>query len=193
MRAIETGLPGLLLLEPKIFRDERGFFLESYNRKGFADLGITAEFVQDNHACSTQAGVLRGLHFQTPPMAQAKLVWVTRGGVLDVAVDLRVGSPTFGRHYTVELSAENFLRLFIPKGFAHAYATLTPDCEFQYKVDAPYSPQHDAGIRWDDPDLNIPWPSFATGAGPVLSGKDKVLPFFKEFRSPFVFEAPAAG
>lgn len=193
MRLIETGLPGLVLLEPRIFRDERGFFLESYNRETFARLGIGCEFVQDNHARSTQAGVLRGLHFQLPPTAQAKLVWVTRGSVLDVAVDLRVGSPTYAQHYAVELSADNFLRLFLPKGFAHAYLTLAPDTEFQYKVDAPYAPACDAGIRWNDPDLGISWPGLDKGQGPVLSGKDEVLPLLKDFQSPFVYEAPAAG
>jgi len=192
MRLIETALPGLVLLEPKVFRDARGFFLESYNRQTFTQLGIGCEFVQDNHARSTQAGVLRGLHFQLPPFAQAKLVWVTRGSVLDVAVDLRVGSPSYGKHFAVELTADNFLRLFLPKGFAHAYLTLTPDTEFQYKVDAPYAPQHDAGIRWNDPDLGIAWPGLAGGA-PVLSGKDEVLPFLKDFCSPFVYDAPAAG
>ncbi len=192
MRVTETGLPGLLLLEPKVFQDERGFFLESWHRDTFAALGIHADFVQDNHARAGQAGVLRGLHFQRPPRAQAKLVWVTRGAVLDVAVDLRAGSPTYGRSFCAELSAENFLRLFVPRGFAHAYLTLTPDTEFQYKVDAPYSPEHDAGLIWNDPDLAIPWPAMPPGA-PVLSAKDAALPRFKDFVSPFVFEAPAAG
>jgi dTDP-4-dehydrorhamnose 3,5-epimerase len=192
MRVMETGVPGLVLFEPKVFRDERGFFLESYNRQGFAQVGIDCAFVQDNHACSHQPGVLRGLHFQLPPMAQAKLVWVTRGSVLDVAVDLRSGSPTYGRHYAVELSADNFWRLFIPRGFAHAYLTLTPGTEFQYKVDAPYSPQHDSGLRWDDPDLAIPWPEFPCGQ-PVLSEKDTKLASFRDFQSPFVYEAGAAG
>jgi dTDP-4-dehydrorhamnose 3,5-epimerase len=193
MRVIETGLPGLLLLEPKVFRDERGFFLESYSRAGFAQAGIAADFVQDNHACSTAAGVLRGLHFQLPPVCQAKLVWVTRGAVLDVVVDLRVGSPTYLRHYSVELSAENFQRLFVPKGFAHAYLTLTPHSEFQYKVDAPYSPANDAGLRWNDPDLGIAWPTLPGVAAPLLSPKDQSQPLLKDFVSPFVYESPAAG
>jgi len=189
MRLIETGLPGLALLEPKLIRDERGFFLETYSQMKFAALGIHAAFVQDNHAYSAPAFVLRGLHFQRPPFAQAKLASVVRGRVLDVAVDLRQGSPTFGRHYCVELSAENFLRLFIPRGFAHGYATLTPDTEFLYKVDAPYDAASDAGILWNDPDLGIPWPE----CEPVLSAKDRVLPRLKDFRTPFVFEDPAAG
>lgn len=189
MRRIETGLPGLALLEPKLFQDERGFFLETYSRKTFAALGLDAAFVQDNHAYSAAPFVLRGLHFQAPPMAQAKLVWVVRGRVLDVAVDLRAGSPTFGRHFSVELSAANFLRLFIPRGFAHGYLTLEPDTEFLYKVDAPYDAASDAGILWNDPDLGIPWPE----CEPVLSAKDRVLPRLKDLATPFVFEVPAAG
>ncbi len=189
MRLIETGLPGLALLEPKVFRDERGFFLESYSEAAFDSLGIRARFVQDNHAYSKQAGVLRGLHFQLPPFAQAKLVWVVRGSVLDVALDLRRDSPTFGRHFSVELSAENMKRLFIPRGFAHGYATLEPDTEFLYKVDAPFSPQADAGILWNDPDLGISWPV----AEPVLSPKDRLLPRLRDFDSPFVCDPPLGG
>lgn len=192
MEVIQTGLPGLVLVRPRVFQDERGFFLEGWQRDKFAALGIAADFMQDNHARSGPAGVLRGLHFQRPPMAQAKLVWATRGAVFDVAVDLRAGSPTYGRHFGVELSAENFLRLFVPKGFAHGYLTLTPDAEFQYKVDAPYSPEHDAGLIWNDPDLAVAWPEMA-GGRPVLSDKDKLLPLFKDFVSPFEYEAPAAG
>ncbi len=189
MRLIETGLPGLALLEPKVFRDERGFFLETYSEAAFDALGIGARFVQDNHAYSVRVGVLRGLHFQLPPHAQAKLVWVVRGSVLDVAVDLRRDSPTYGRHYCVELSAENMLRLFLPRGFAHGYLTLAPDTEFLYKVDAPYMPQADAGILWSDPDLGIAWPE----SKPVLSGKDRMLPRLKDFHSPFVCEPPLGG
>jgi len=189
MRLIETGLPGLALLEPKVFRDERGFFLETYSVAAFDALGIHARFVQDNHAYSAEAGVLRGLHFQLPPCAQAKLVWVVRGRVLDVAVDLRRDSPTFGKSFCVELSAENMQRLFIPRGFAHGYVTLAPDTEFLYKVDAPYAPQADAGILWSDPDLGIAWPV----AEPVLSAKDRQLPRLKDFASPFVCEPPLGG
>lgn len=188
MRLIETGLPGLVLLEPKLFRDERGFFLETYNQTTFAELGIKGAFIQDNHAYSEQPFVLRGLHFQKPPFAQAKLVWVVRGSVLDVAVDLRQGSPTFGRNFCVLLSGENFLRLFIPRGFAHGYVTLEAGTEFLYKVDAPYDAQSDAGILWNDPDLAVPWPDCT----PTLSAKDRVLPLLKDFATPFVYEAPAA-
>lgn len=189
MRLIENGLPGLALLEPKVFRDERGFFLETYSEAAFGALGIGARFVQDNQAYSVRAGVLRGLHFQLPPHAQAKLVWVVRGSVLDVAVDLRRDSPTYGRHYCVELSAKNMLRLFLPRGFAHGYLTLEPDTEFLYKVDAPYMPQADAGILWNDPELGIAWPE----SKPVLSGKDRMLPRLKDFYSPFVCEPPLGG
>jgi dTDP-4-dehydrorhamnose 3,5-epimerase len=184
MRTIETGLPGLLLLEPKVFRDERGFFLETYSEAGFKALGVDARFVQDNHAYSAQKGVLRGLHFQRPPFAQAKLVWVVRGSVLDVVVDLRPESPTCGRHYAVELSAGNMLRLFVPRGFAHGYLTLAPDTEFLYKVDAPYAPQADGGILWNDPDLGIDWPE----AAPILSPKDVLLPRLKDIANPFATE-----
>jgi len=188
MRLIETGLPGLLLLEPKVFRDARGFFLETYSETAFAELGVGVRFVQDNHAYSAHKGVLRGLHFQRPPFAQAKLVWVVRGSVLDVAVDLRRGSPTFGKSYSTELSAANMLRLFLPRGFAHGYLTLEPDTEFLYKVDAPYAPEADAGIFWNDPDLGIAWPDPA----PLLSPKDGLLPRLKDLDTPFDFE-PAAG
>lgn len=190
MRLIETGIPGLVVLEPRVFRDERGFFLETYNETAFAALGINAHFVQDNHAYSAPAGVLRGLHFQKPPFTQAKLVWVVRGRVLDVVVDLRPGSPTYGRHHAVELSAENMHRFFVPKGFAHGYATLVPDCEFMYKVDAPYAPQHDAGILWNDPDLGIAWPV----EDPILSPKDRALPRLKDISPPFAdLPAPEGG
>lgn len=186
MRLIETGIAGLVLLEPKVFRDERGFFLETYSEKAFAELGISARFVQDNHACSVEAGVLRGLHFQLPPFTQAKLVWVVKGKVLDVAVDLRRDSPTYGQHRAVELSAENMLRFFVPRGFAHGYLTLTPGAEFLYKVDAPYAPQADAGILWNDPDLGVAWPE----AAPILSAKDRLLPRLKDFDSPFTCQPP---
>lgn len=184
MEVRETAFPGLKLIEPKVFRDERGFFLESYSQSAFAAKGLPVDFVQDNHACSLPRGVLRGFHFQVPPLSQAKLVWVVRGMVLDVAVDLRRGSPTFGKCFAVEISAENFLRLFIPKGFGHAYLTLTPAAEFLYKVDAPYSQALEGGIAWNDPDLNVAWPITA----PLLSAKDQGLPRLRDFESPFVFE-----
>ncbi|WP_031482077.1 dTDP-4-dehydrorhamnose 3,5-epimerase [Maridesulfovibrio frigidus] len=183
MNLIETEFPGLVVIEPKVFRDERGFFLESFNRPFFLENGLPVDFVQDNHAYSRGIGVLRGLHFQLPPNAQAKLVWVTRGAVNDVVVDLRKGSPTYLKAYQIELSAENFRRLFIPKGFAHGYETLTEESEFMYKVDAGYAPRSEAGIRWDDPDLAIEWKA----KNPVLSEKDNKLKSLSQFDSPFEF------
>ena len=144
--------------------------------------------MQDNHAYSRDAGVLRGFHFQAPPVAQAKLVWVTRGAVLDVVVDLRKGSPSYGKWQHVILSAANFKRMFIPCGFGHAYVTIMPDTEFQYKVDAPYSPAHEGGIVWDDPDVAMDWSSALQGKTPILSEKDKRLTRLADFDSPFIFE-----
>ena len=184
MRFIETEIPGLVILEPKVFGDERGFFMESYNKNLFEENGIRIDFIQDNHARSGPVGVLRGLHCQLPPMAQTKLVRVTAGSVFDVAVDLRKGSPTYGKHVSVVLSASNFRQFLIPQGFAHGYVTLEENTEFQYKVDNYYSPENDAGIIWNDPDLGLDWP---LEGEPVLSGKDKILPRLKDFDSPFVY------
>jgi len=181
MKFIETSLKGAYLIKPKVFRDERGFFVESWNEKVFAAQGIDAKFVQDNHSLSLQKGVLRGLHFQTPPNAQAKLVRVTRGRVYDVIVDLRKSSPTFGKWEGFELSSENFQMLFIPRGFAHAFLTLEDGTEFLYKVDNFYAPESDSGIIWNDPTLDIDWPV----KNPVLSEKDSKLQFFKDIISPF--------
>ncbi|WP_243545761.1 dTDP-4-dehydrorhamnose 3,5-epimerase [Pseudodesulfovibrio tunisiensis] len=188
MQVKQTDFPGLLVLEPRVFRDERGFFLETYSKRAFAEAGISCEFVQDNHAFSREAGVLRGFHFQRPPAAQAKLVWVTAGAVLDVVIDLRKGSPTFGRTYGIELRPENFTRMFIPKGFGHAYVTLVPDTEFMYKVDAPYTPECDSGIAWNDPDIGMDWESLLSGRSPILSEKDRAQPAFADFESPFIYE-----
>jgi dTDP-4-dehydrorhamnose 3,5-epimerase len=178
-----TGIPGLVVVKPKVFGDHRGFFLETYSRKAFAAAGLDYDFVQDNHARSGPRGVLRGLHFQRPPSAQAKLVWVRRGAVFDVAVDLRRGSPAYGRWYGLELTEDNFLRIMIPRGFAHGYVTLTENAEFMYKVDAPYSVADDAGIAWNDPDIAVDWPV----TDPILSDKDKVQPRLRQFESPFSF------
>lgn len=183
MRVTATDFPGLLVLEPRVFRDPRGFFLESWNRECFREAGIAADFIQDNQARSEAAGVLRGFHFQRPPAAQAKLVWVTRGAVLDAALDLRHGSPTFGRVFAAELSAENFRRIFIPKGFAHAYLTLAPGTDFFYKVDAPYAPDLEGGVLWNDPDLGFSWPAEA----PQLSDKDRGLPRLASLDVPFAY------
>lgn len=152
-----TALPDVLVIKTRAFADDRGWFTESWNRQRWAEAGLDFDFVQDNHSLSRPAGVLRGLHFQTPPRAQDKLVRCLRGSILDVAVDIRRASPTFGRHVTQVLSAENRLQMFVPKGFAHGFITLEPDCEVLYKVTDVYSPENDAGIAWDDPALGIDW------------------------------------
>ncbi len=157
--------------------------MESWNRKVFQHAGINIDFIQDNHAYSKGVGVLRGLHFQAPPTAQNKLVWVTRGAVLDIIVDIRKGSPSYGQWGQFRLSAHNKLRLLVPVGFAHSYITLSEETEFLYKVDALYSPQDEGGIRWDDPELGITWPV----AAPILSTKDTALPLWAEFDSPFAY------
>ena len=179
-----TPLPGLVLLEPKVFQDGRGFFMETWRESWLKPLGAPRPFVQDNHTRSETLGVLRGLHFQRPPFAQSKLVWVTLGEVFDVAVDLRTGSPTYGQYHAARLSAENRLRFFVPEGFAHGYMTLTPVVEFQYKVDNFYAPDHEGGIYHNDADLGIEWPG---GIVPVLSEKDRALPGFSEIHSPFIW------
>lgn len=184
MQVETTDFPGLCVIRPKVFKDARGFFMECWNRGLFEANGLVYDWVQDNHARSETAGVLRGMHFQRPPSAQAKLVRVSVGAVYDVVADLRRGSPTYGRTFGIELSAENHTQLVIPRGFAHGYKTLTDVAEFQYKVDAPYDASADAGLAWDDPDLGIDWP----GGAPVLSDKDKALPRLADFDSPFVFE-----
>ncbi len=181
MQVIKTDILDLLLIKPKVFKDNRGFFLESYSEKTFSELGITTHFMQDNHAFSQTKGVLRGLHFQLPPHTQTKLVRVTRGSVYDVAVDLRKESPTFGKCQGFELTADNFYMLYIPQGFAHGYCTLEDDTEFMYKNDNFYAPDYDAAIRWNDPTLKIDWPVDE----PILSEKDAKAPLFQDFESPF--------
>jgi dTDP-4-dehydrorhamnose 3,5-epimerase len=183
MQITALSIPDVLLIEPKRFGDARGFFSETYSRAAFAKAGLAMEFVQDNHSRSTEAGTVRGLHFQTPPFAQDKLVRVARGRILDVAVDIRKASPTFGRHVAAELSAENWAQLLVPVGFAHAFVTLEPDTEVIYKVSNAYAPRNDAGILWNDPDLGIAWPVAATAA--TLSDKDVRLPRLKDIVSPF--------
>ncbi len=176
-----THLQGLTVVQPVVFGDHRGFFLETYVFERFREAGIASVFTQDNHSCSREAGVLRGLHFQNPPFAQSKLVRATRGSVFDVAVDLRSGSSTFGEWFGITLSAENFTMLFVPAGFAHGFCTLEPDTHVQYKVDAPYSPTHDSGIIWNDPRIAVDWPV----GSPILSAKDSALPQLSERPSPF--------
>lgn len=181
MDVTRTRIPGVLLIKPKMLGDARGHFCEIYNRRVFAEHGLDIDFVQDNQAFSVQAGVLRGLHFQTPPMAQTKLVRVARGAVFDVVVDLRTDSPTFGQWEGFVLSGETSLQVLIPKGLAHGYMTLEPNTLFLYKVDQFYSPPHDGGIFWNDPELDVVWPDLP----PLLSEKDTCLPKLKDFVSPF--------
>lgn len=174
------------LLKPRRFGDDRGWFSETWSRRAAAAVGITDEFVQDNHSLSRQVGTLRGLHFQTPPDAQGKLVRCSAGRIRDYAVDVRRGSPTYGRHVSAELTAANGWQLWVPAGFAHAFVTLEPDTEVIYKVTAYYAPQSDGGLRWDDPDIGIDWP--LPPGGPVLSPKDTTLPRLAEFDSPFPYD-----
>lgn len=181
MEILKTPIEGVLVVEPKVFGDERGYFFESFNAREFAQkTGLDITFVQDNESKS-RCGVLRGLHFQRPPFAQSKLVSVVSGKVLDVAVDIRKGSPTYGRYCLCELSEENHRRLFLPKGMAHGYVVLSPEAVFQYKCDEFYHPEAEGGLAWDDPDIAIPWPMQDV----TLSAKDQRHPRLKEFESPF--------
>ncbi|MXQ72998.1 dTDP-4-dehydrorhamnose 3,5-epimerase [Clostridiaceae bacterium DONG20-135] len=173
MKVTETKIPGVLIIDPDVHGDHRGYFMETYNKAKYKELGIDVEFVQDNMSFSAQKGTLRGLHWQNDPMAQSKLVSCTRGSVIDVAVDIRKGSPTYGEWVSVELSEENKRQFFIPQGFAHGFLTLSDNVEFRYKVDNFYSKEHDRGIRYDDPTVNVDWGSLLNGIDPVLSDKDK--------------------
>lgn len=179
MPFIPTDFPGLIVYEPKILKDERGYFFESYNQNTFEAGGINAQFVQDNQARSVY-GVLRGLHYQVEPFAQAKLVRVIEGEVLDVVVDLRPSSPTYGKWYSIRLSAENKRQFFVPRGFAHGYLVLSETAEFFYKCDNFYSKAHEGGLRFDDPQLGIDWEINLEDI--ILSEKDKRLPGFGEHR-----------
>lgn len=176
MKFTETELSGSFIIEADVHRDDRGFFLEAYNRKVFENHGISTSFVQDNYSFSQVKGVLRGLHFQRGPHAQAKLVWVASGVVFDVLVDLRKGSASYGRWIGVELGGQPFRMVYIPKGFAHGFCTLTDNAHVLYKVDAFYNPSADGGVRWNDPELNISWPV----CRPILSEKDSRLPYLRD-------------
>lgn len=180
MNIIETEIKGVFIIEPKVFSDSRGYFFESFSQREFDSAIGPVTFVQDNQSKSSY-GVVRGLHFQKPPHAQAKLVRVVKGKVLDVAVDMRKDSPTFGKHVAVELSDENHRQVFIPKGFAHGFSVLSEEAVFQYKCDEYYAPESEAAIAWDDKDLNIDWKVPADDV--VLSPKDKCHPTFNEFIS----------
>jgi dTDP-4-dehydrorhamnose 3,5-epimerase len=180
----DTAIPEVKIITPKKFGDHRGFFSETYSRRAAAEAGIRLDFVQDNHSRSAEVGTIRGLHFQSAPFAQDKLVRVTRGRILYVSVDLRRSSPTFGRHVAVELSAENWRQLLVPMGFAHGFCTLEPETEVLYKVTNYYSPAHDCGLAFDDPALGIAWPIDPAKA--TLSDKDRRLPRLAD--CPFCFD-----
>ncbi|MDE5954270.1 MAG: dTDP-4-dehydrorhamnose 3,5-epimerase [Duncaniella sp.] len=182
MKVIETDIEGLVIIEPTIFTDTRGYFFESYSKQKFDENVRQIDFVQDNESCSSY-GVMRGLHFQRPPFAQSKLVRCVKGAVLDVAVDIRKGSPTYGRHVAVELTEDNHLQFFIPRGFAHGFAVLSPTAVFQYKCDNFYAPQADGGISILDTSLGIDWRIDPANA--ILSEKDTRHPMLAEFDSPF--------
>ena len=186
MKIEQTPIPGLLILMPQRFGDERGFFAETWNRQRFADSGIDLDFVQDNHSLSASAGTLRGLHFQLPPKAQAKLVRCGRGALYDVVVDLRRGSPAYGRWFGAELSPENGCQLLIPEGCAHGFVTLLPGTEIDYKCSEYYAPECEGALRWDDPDLAIDWP--LAGRDPILSARDAQAGRLADFDSPFAYE-----
>jgi dTDP-4-dehydrorhamnose 3,5-epimerase len=183
MKKTETGIPDLLVIEPTVHGDERGYFMESFSDTWFRENIADTRFVQDNESKSS-FGVLRGLHFQKPPMAQAKLVRVVEGEVLDVAVDLRSSSPTFGKHFSIILSASNKKQLFVPRGFAHGFSVLSPIAIFSYKVDNFYSQELEEGIAWNDPTLSIDWKLRESEVR--LSEKDKKQPLFENYESPFV-------
>ena len=176
-------IAGVKLLTPARYSDDRGFFSETWNAERFRAVGIEADFVQDNHSLSLQAGTIRGLHFQAPPFAQAKLVRVLRGAIIDIAVDVRRASPTYGKWVKAELSAENGVQIFVPRGFLHGFATLTPHTEIAYKVDNYYSQECDGAVLWNDPELAIDWGTDMADA--KLSQKDANAPSFKDFVSPF--------
>lgn len=180
----QTDLDGVILLTPRRFGDDRGWFCETWNRRTLSEAGIDADFVQDNHSMSADVGTLRGLHYQAPPHAQDKLVRCTRGVILDVAVDVRTGSPTYGKWVGYELSAQNGKQLYVSKGFLHGFVTRAPDTEVQYKCTDYYAPETDGAVRWDS--LGIDW---GLTSDPVLSDKDKVAPAFADWTSPFTWKA----
>lgn len=180
MDVIKTNLSGVLIIKPKVYKDQRGYFYESYNQRVFEDIGIKDNFVQDNQSLS-QKNVVRGLHFQHPPFAQAKLVRVIKGAVWDVVVDIRKNSPTYGKTFSIELTEDNFLMLYIPIGFAHGFATLEDNTIFAYKCSEFYNKQSEDTILWNDPILSIDWKV----QNPILSDKDKAGKMFKDFKSPF--------
>lgn len=175
-----TSIPGVAILRPRKFADERGFVSETFKAEALAATGMARDWVQDNHSYTGERGVMRGLHFQAPPHAQAKLVRVTHGAILDVALDIRKQSPTFGQAVVAELSAENWAQIFIPEGFAHGFCTLTPEVHVHYRMSAAYAPEAEGGVFWNDPDLNIPWPPITQ-----LAPRDAHWPRLRDLKSPF--------
>ncbi len=188
MKAIETEIPGVLIIDTDVFGDKRGYFTETYSKPKYEKMGIDVDFVQDNMSFSASEGTLRGLHWQNPPYAQAKLVSCTKGKVIDVAVDIRKGSPTFGKWVSCELSADNHRQFFIPRGFAHGFLTLSPDVEFRYKVDNVYNKEAEGAICYNDPTVNVDWGKLLDGREPVLSAKDEIAPQIAESNNLFVYE-----
>ena len=186
MNVIKTDIEGVIIIEPKIFKDARGYFFESFSKREFDEKVAKVDFVQDNESCSSY-GVMRGLHFQRPPFAQAKLVRCVKGSVLDVAVDIRKGSPTYGKHVSCLLTEDNHRQFFIPRGFAHGFAVLSDTAVFQYKCDNYYHPEADGGISIVDPSLGIDWEIALEEA--ILSEKDRHHPLLKDFNSPFEYQA----
>ncbi|QSF44677.1 dTDP-4-dehydrorhamnose 3,5-epimerase [Paenibacillus tianjinensis] len=184
MKFTETALAGVWVIEPKVFGDHRGWFMETYSDSKFKEQGINLNFVQDNQSYSATKGTLRGLHYQLNPKAQSKLVRCTKGAIFDVAVDIRKGSPNYGQWFGIELTAENKKQLLIPKGFAHGFMTLVEDVEVQYKCDELYAPECDGGILWNDPDIGIEWPIDVV---PVLSAKDEHAPLLKDAILNFIY------
>ena len=183
MNVVSLDIEAVNLIRPRRFEDARGFFVETWNRKAFSQHGIEVNFVQDKSSMSRQAGTIRGLHYQKPPAAQAKLIRVVRGSAFDVAVDLRRASPTYGRHVSVTLTSEGGEQLFVPVGFAHGFCTLEPDTELAYKVSQVHSPEHESGISWDDPEIGIQWP--LSGLMPILSDRDRSLQRLSAIDPPF--------
>ncbi|MEZ5946325.1 MAG: dTDP-4-dehydrorhamnose 3,5-epimerase [Hyphomonas sp.] len=183
LTVVALAIPDVKLVTPQRFGDARGFFSETWQRDRFRDAGLDFDFMQDNHSLSRTKGTVRGLHYQSPPFAQTKLVRVLRGAIVDVAVDVRRGSPTYGKWVKAELSAENGVQILVPRGFLHGFATLEPDTEIAYKVDNPYSRECDGAVRWNDPSLAIDWG--IPEAEAVLSDKDAVAPLFADFETPF--------
>jgi dTDP-4-dehydrorhamnose 3,5-epimerase len=185
MEVTRLAIPDVCLLAPRKHGDHRGFFSETYSKRAFAEAGIEADFVQDNHSLSAEPGTVRGLHFQVPPRAQAKLLRVVRGAVFDVAVDLRWGAPTYGQHVSAVISAGAWNQIYVPVGFAHGFCTLEPDTEVLYKVSDFYAPEAEQGLAWNDPELAIDWPA---GAGTVLSGRDRGWPRLRDLSRVFQYD-----